>query len=139
MLQRTGRIEHIDGHTAAVSFPPATACGRCSAGRGCGSALFAFSRRAPQIIRVALPEHFPAAPGDSMTLSVSGSRLLRMALLAYLVPLAGLAGGAWLLPLWFPARGDGPALIGMLLGLGVACLALVAARHRPGTVSIARS
>jgi sigma-E factor negative regulatory protein RseC len=94
-----GRIVSVvDGH-ATVSVDTAAACARCAAGKGCGAGLLAGSDRS-RLIDVELGPGLDVRPGDEVVLTLEPSHLLRAAMLAYGLPLAGVVvavGIAWYL------------------------------------------
>jgi len=140
MLLKTGHVAAISGQVAKVRFDRSTVC--CQCGRGCGLPLLSIAGKIPRsscidvsLSRLAtdpsLPVRHTVAIGDPVTIGLCGSRLVRMAGLAYLVPLLSLTAGAWLLPCLFHGNHDLWAAIGMLMGLGASGGALAAARlHR---------
>lgn len=78
---------------ARVLAAPAAPCTRCAEGRGCGADLFRWGRRHNEF-GVALPPGLDVAVGDTVQLAVPERLVLRVALLAFGVPLAAAAIGA---------------------------------------------
>lgn len=113
-----GRIVSVADGRATVSVDRAFGCARCAAGRGCGAGLLAVQSR---LIDVRLVAGLALRPGDEVRLALAPSSLLRAALLAYGLPLAGLVtalGIAWYLK---QSLADRPAValaaVGLVAGL----------------------
>jgi len=87
MDRASGEILSISADTATVSVV-ASGCPRCAAGKGCGAGLLASSEGSTQVDIQLSPGHFYRT-GDAVTLTIASSSLLRAALLAYGLPLAG--------------------------------------------------
>lgn len=87
MDRAAGKIISISAFTAVVSVAE-TGCPRCAAGKGCGAGLLA-GTGGPAEVSVQLPSGHRYHVGDAVTLSIASSSLLRAALLAYGLPLAG--------------------------------------------------
>ena len=139
MLLKTGRITAIDGQSAQLRFDRTTACGQCKSGQTCGLAFGSIAGKLPEstLIDITLPETAAARPGDLVTVSLSGRQLVRMAGLAYLVPLFGMIAGAWLGPvLYSSADPDLSAAAGMVLGLGSGFLLMFLSRRQCAGLSI---
>lgn len=115
MLEQTAEVVKTaaDGIWAQAVEP--SGCGTCG-GQGCASRRVAemFQRK---------PRHFlvdcdlSLAPGDRIVVGIARGSVLRSALRAYGLPLGLMLAGALLAQAVLP--GDGPAVVGMLLG-GVA-------------------
>lgn len=108
---------------ALIAVDPVPACRRCMAGRGCGAGLM----YAPGTteITVPAPSGLSLAPGDIVELRLPAAALLRSAILAYGLPLAGLllaAAGAAL------AGASEPATV-LAAGIGLVA-GVLAARRR---------
>ena len=88
MDRASGEILSISADTATVSVV-ASGCPRCAAGKGCGAGLLASSEGSTQVDIQLSPGHFYRT-GDAVTLTIASSSLLRAALLAYGLPLAGI-------------------------------------------------
>ena len=80
-----------DSASVTVRVDKAVGCARCAAGKGCGAGL---TGNAGQTLELELPipdAGMPLRVGDSVRLNLLPGNLLRAALLAYGVPLAGAA------------------------------------------------
>ena len=81
------------GVRALVDVEAAAVCARCAAGRGCGAGVFPARQRFRRL-DVALPEGLDLAAGDVVGIELAPGKVLRAALMAYGLPLAGAAGAA---------------------------------------------
>jgi sigma-E factor negative regulatory protein RseC len=125
MIEETGRVVDVEAAYAWIETEPASACGGCSAQRGCGTSALAslFGRRnAP--VRVVNRIH--ATVGDRVVIGIEEAGLVRGSLAVYAVPLAGLfaggllgrfAGGALL-----PEMTEIASILGALAGLAAGIL-----------------
>ncbi|MDP2111570.1 MAG: SoxR reducing system RseC family protein [Thiobacillus sp.] len=115
MLEQTAEVVKTAADGIWVQAVEPSGCGTCG-GQGCASRRIAemFQRK---------PRHFlvdcdlSLAPGDRIVVGIARGSVLRSALRAYGVPLGLMLAGALLAQAVQP--GDGPAVLGMLLG-GVA-------------------
>ena len=73
---------------ALIAVEPVAACRRCMEGRGCGAGLLYASGTTE--IAIPAPSGLVLVPGDIVELRLPAAALLRVALLAYGLPLAGL-------------------------------------------------
>jgi sigma-E factor negative regulatory protein RseC len=87
MDRASGKIISVCADTATVSIAD-TGCPRCAAGKGCGAGLLT-GRTGSTEVELQLPPGHHYRAGDKVTLSIASSSLLRAALLAYGLPLAG--------------------------------------------------
>jgi len=87
MDRASGKIVSVKADTATVSVAD-TGCARCAAGKGCGAGLLTGKSGFTEIEIQLPPGHYFRA-GENVTLSIASSSLLRAALLAYGLPLAG--------------------------------------------------
>jgi sigma-E factor negative regulatory protein RseC len=87
MDRASGKIISVHADTATVSVAN-TGCPRCAAGKGCGAGLLT-GRPGSTEVELQLPAGHHYRLGDEVTLSIASSSLLRAALLAYGLPLAG--------------------------------------------------
>jgi len=92
-VQVTGRIVAVEGGRARVECAAARAgCSVCAGGRGCS-----WRRVGPHFLEVAAQsDGVPLRPGESVSLSVSETTLLRAAGRIYLPPVLGTVLGALL-------------------------------------------
>lgn len=115
MLEQTAEVVKTAADGIWVQAVEPSGCGTCG-GQGCASRRIAemFQRK---------PRHFlvdcdlALAPGDRIVVGIARGSVLRSALRAYGLPLGLMLAGALLAQAVLP--GDGPAVVGMLLG-GVA-------------------
>lgn len=115
MLEQTAEVVKTAADGIWVQAVEPSGCGTCG-GQGCASRRIAemFQRK---------PRHFlvdcdlSLAPGDRIVVGIARGSVLRSALRAYGLPLGLMLAGALLAQAVLP--GDGPAVVGMLLG-GVA-------------------
>lgn len=87
MDKASGKIISVCGNVATVSVAN-TGCPRCAAGKGCGAGLLT-GRAGSTEVELQLPSAHHYRAGDEVSLSIASSSLLRAALLAYGLPLAG--------------------------------------------------
>ncbi len=83
---------------ATVEVDSPIACPRCAAGKGCGAGIFQATQQ-PRKIEVRIPPGMKIRRGETIELTIGPKFLLRAAMLAYGLPLAGLVlfpGLAWL-------------------------------------------
>ncbi len=94
------------------------ACRRCADGKGCGAGIFQAAEK-PREIEILIPAGMSVSPGDSIALTIGPKFLLRAAMLAYGLPLAGMvlfAGIGW----WMPdSMSDSAAVVLAITGLAV--------------------
>lgn len=115
MLEQTAEVIKTASDGIWVQAVEPSGCGTCG-GQGCASRRIAelFQRK---------PRHFlvdcdlSLSPGDRIVVGIARGSVLRSALRVYGLPLGLMLAGALLAQAVQP--GDGPALVGMLLG-GVA-------------------
>ena len=112
MLEQTAEVVKTAADGIWVQAVEPSGCGTCG-GQGCASRRIAemFQRK---------PRHFlvdcdlSLAPGDRVVVGIARGSVLRSALRAYGLPLGLMLAGALLAQAVRP--GDGPAVVGMLLG-----------------------
>ena len=112
MLEQTAEVIKPAADAIWVQAFEPSGCGTCG-GQGCASRRIAemFQRK---------PRHFlvdcdlSLAPGDRVVVGIARGSVLRSALRAYGLPLGLMLAGALLAQAVQP--GDGPAVVGMLLG-----------------------
>lgn len=119
MLEQTAQVTRTAPDGIWVQAVEPSGCGTCG-GQGCSSRRIAelFQRK---------PRHFlvdcdlSLAPGDRVVVGIAHGSVLKSALRVYGLPLVLMLAGALLAHGILP--GDGPALMGMLLGGVVGWLA----------------
>lgn len=93
MIEETGRVIAVQGELAEVERQPRSGCGSCAVKGTCGTSLLAryFGPK-----RLLLQAHNPigAGPGEHVIIGLSEGSLLEASILAYLVPLLAMIGGA---------------------------------------------
>ena len=98
MESASGKISALNGAIATVEVASPLACQRCAAGKGCGAGIFQTAAK-PRQIEVRIPPGMLVRRGDAIELMIGPKFLLRAAMLAYGLPLAGVVlfpGLAWL-------------------------------------------
>ncbi len=136
-MENFGVIKRIEGEQVFVEVDPVVSgCGRCHEAGGCGSSLLTQSLRPAKFRLYRLPNCIGASVGDHVILSVPEGAVLRASLLAYLMPILLLIGGA---ALGMALDGqDSAALSGAGIGLLLGLLGL-RMQHRlvpPGSASV---
>jgi len=93
MIEETGLVVSVQDDLAEVEGQPRSACGGCAVDGACGTSLLA-RHLGPK--RLSLQAHNPigAKPGERVVIGLPESALLEASVLAYLMPLAALVGGA---------------------------------------------
>lgn len=122
-LETPARVVRLEGDTAWVLSESPGSCGACG-GKGCGASLFS---RVWQSGNASYPVDNPigAQAGEAVVVGLPEGSLLAASVSAYLIPLAGLLGGALAGNV---LAGEPAALAGGLLGLLGAGLWLRGAR-----------
>ncbi|NIR62130.1 MAG: SoxR reducing system RseC family protein [Gammaproteobacteria bacterium] len=124
MIEAPGRVVAVEGDRAWVETAPESACGKCVAGGGCGSALLgrALRRGLP---RVEVHNRIGAGVGDAVVVGVREQALLTGSLAVYTVPLVlmllGALAGEGLVPGPY-GKGEGVTIVFGALGLAVGFL-----------------
>jgi sigma-E factor negative regulatory protein RseC len=112
MLEQTAEVTRSAPDGVWVQVVEPSGCGTC-AGQGCSSRRIAeLFQRSPRQFLVDCD--LSLSPGDRVVIGVAEGSVLSSALRAYGVPLASMLAGALLAQAIQP--GDGPALIGVVLG-----------------------
>lgn len=121
MLEQTAEVIKTAADGIWVRAVEPAGCGTCG-GRGCSSRRIAeLFQRKPRLFRVDCD--LSLAPGDRVVVGIARGSVLRSAWRLYGLPLALMLAGALLAQTVQP--GDGPALVGLLLG---GCVGWLAAR-----------
>jgi sigma-E factor negative regulatory protein RseC len=123
MIAERATVVGIEGDQALVRVAAAGDCGACAARRACALAAVG-DAGGPRLRVLRVANTMGAAEGDEVALGIADSALPTAALLAYLLPLAGLLGGAALAA----ATAAGDALVALGAGLGGGAGVLVARR-----------
>ncbi|MCZ6516071.1 MAG: SoxR reducing system RseC family protein [Gammaproteobacteria bacterium] len=123
MIVRRGRITANDGELIGIRAELPVSCAACGDGGGCGALALAslFGRLGPAVVQVQRPPGQQCRIGDRVTISISERKLLRLSVIAYLLPVASLVLGAWLgETIAPPATADLWSATGGALGLAAA-------------------
>jgi len=89
VIEARAMVVHCEGDLADVETEGLTACGKCSAGQGCGAGVLARvfgSRRS----RLRVVNTIQAARGEMVVIGVPETGLVTASLLLYMAPLLGL-------------------------------------------------
>ena len=93
MLEEDAVVTSVHGEFVEVVTTPRAACGSCQASSACGTSLLA--RLFPERKRTwRVRNTAGAVNGDAVVIGLDESALQLVAVLVYLLPLAGLIGGA---------------------------------------------
>jgi sigma-E factor negative regulatory protein RseC len=115
MLEQTAEVVETAADGIWVRAVEPSGCGTCG-GQGCASRRIAeLFQRKPRLFLVDCD--LSLSPGDRVVVGIAGGSVLKSALRAYGLPLACMLTGALLAQTVQP--GDGPAVVGMVLGGGV--------------------
>ncbi|MEW8321060.1 MAG: SoxR reducing system RseC family protein [Candidatus Thiodiazotropha taylori] len=139
MIEETAMVVRIDGEYAFVETQKRAACGSCESQGSCSTTVLAglFKRRY-NYLKVA--NTVLAKPGEQVIIGLQEQALVKLSMLAYLLPLISMILAAiaaqYLFGLLNIQSGELPQVIGGLLGLigGFFLLRLLAYknRHDPG-------
>ena len=127
MMTEEASVVAIDGDHAWVEARRRTACGGCTASKGCGTGLIArfFSGR-PVRLRAINP--VAAEVGERVVVAIAEDVLLRSSFMAYILPLITLFIGALIgqqiQKAAFDPAAEGVVVFGALVGLGTGMFAL---------------
>jgi sigma-E factor negative regulatory protein RseC len=116
VIEEEATVVRVEGQDIWVETHRRSACGQCSASKGCGTAALEnfFSSRRTQL-RVL--SKIAVSPGDQVMIGLEEAAMLRGSLAVYLVPLILLAAGAMLAQAGFGGHSEWPAVMGGLSGL----------------------
>ncbi|MET0065471.1 MAG: SoxR reducing system RseC family protein [Candidatus Thiodiazotropha sp.] len=120
MIEETARIVRVEGDFAVVETQQQAACGSCQSAGGCSTSVLAglFKRRDNEL-RVL--NTLDVRPGEQVVIGVQERALVKISLLAYLMPLIGMIAGAIVIDSWaqryLVIQGELPQIIGGLSGL----------------------
>lgn len=114
MIEENARVVRREGEYAWVETQRKSACGQCSARKGCGtSVLDKVLGRRRSVVRVLNP--VDAGPGDEVVIGLGEGAFVRGSLVVYAPPLVtlllGAIAGEWL------GGSDALSVLGGLLGL----------------------
>ncbi len=127
MLSRPGRVLSRNGDSLELELlASSTACAGCA--QGCGLLSLGAGFRGPaRACRLQLGATQEFSVGSQVSVELPAREVLRAAVLAYGLPLLGLALGGMLVALVWPAAGDVMVLSGAASGL---CLGVAFSRQR---------
>jgi sigma-E factor negative regulatory protein RseC len=114
MIEETGQVVRVEGDHVWVETQRKSACGSCSANKGCGTATLGkvFGNR-QSVVRVL--NTLEVEPGDTVVLGLQESALVRGSIAIYAVPLLCLILGS--LGAQAVGAGDGATTLAGLLSL----------------------
>jgi sigma-E factor negative regulatory protein RseC len=130
MESAAGLVVSVSDAIATIEVESPVACRRCASGRGCGAGLLASGQS--RTIDVNIPPGMALQRGDAVRLVLDSRQLLRAAMLAYALPLAGLLLFAAIAVLVFPGAGD---LAMATVGLTGLLAGFLVSRWRMGSAS----
>jgi len=137
MLDRIGTVQSMHDGVATLVFGPAAGCTSCAQGRGCGIgplvSLFRGTRA--NAMQLSVPAGHLRV-GDRVKVRLSGSELIRAAGIAYILPLAGLFGGAAVSAAIFSGAGDLAQVSGAGIGLAVSWLVMIRIQKISGDIQV---
>lgn len=115
MLEESGRVVAIEGNRAWVAIERQSGCQGCNVRAGCGQGVLA-GIGSGKTVQISVINHLNACEGDPVTIGMTESALLRVAVQVYLWPLLGML----LLAVMANMAGfaDSAVALAGLLGLG---------------------
>lgn len=145
MPSESATVVAIEADALWVETVRRSACGGCSAQKGCGQALLnrEFEGRRGRI-RI-LPGACAVSQfsvGDHVLLDIPDEIILRGSLVAYGLPLLGMLAGAMAAEWWLSGHGDlaavTGAVVGLLSGFALVCWHGIRHRHDPAIHPVIR-
>ncbi len=127
MITEEAEVIAVEGDHAWVEALRRTACGSCTASKGCGTGIVArfFTGRK---MRIRVDNEIAAVVGDRVLVAIADEVLVRGSLMAYMFPLLSLFAGALLgdilQPLFADPEGEGLVIFLGFTGLLIGCLCL---------------
>ncbi len=120
MIEETAVVTRIDGGYVELEAKRSSSCGGCAAKATCGTgALSQVLGTRPPVMRV--ENTIGVRVGERVVVGLNNAALTKLSAIVYLVPLAGMIGGAILLDVMIgslhPDWSEPAALVGGLLGL----------------------
>lgn len=123
MIEQTATVVSIDDEQIWLDVERQSSCSGCKLRNGCGTGLL--SRHVgKRFSRLAVPRTENVQVGEQVQVQIAEKELLSGALMMYLLPLAGLIGGAGLVTML-----SGPAWLEIASGLGGLAAGFVWLRH----------
>jgi sigma-E factor negative regulatory protein RseC len=139
MIEETAMVMRVEGEYAFVETQKRAACGSCQSQGSCSTTVLAglFKRHYNHL---KVENTVLAKPGEQVVIGLQEQALIKLSILAYLLPLLSMILAAiaaqYLIGLFSTYTGELPQVIGGLLGLigGFFLLRLLASknRHDPG-------
>lgn len=123
MIRHPGTVISVEGNRAWIECRRGGACAVCPGRGACEIALF--TTPSAHRLRASVGGH-ACGPGTKVVVGIPPGSLVRAALLAYGLPLAGLLAGCAL----GAASGDVPSAAGALVGFGAGLVAASLAGRR---------
>ena len=119
MIEEKGVVLAVRGDQARVQVQARSACGHCQARAGCGTSLLEglLGRRAGDFW---VKDPVGVRPGDQVVIGIAEAELRRASLLLYFLPIVALVGGGVAGQGLGPSGSEWPAIVGGLVGLGLA-------------------
>lgn len=131
MIEERGRVVALEEGAVWVETLRQSACGACSAQKGCGQSALAKMGQKPMHVRALTDDTL--AVGDEITIGIPEDILLKSSLMAYLMPL--LAAFAVASAARYSMGTEGFIALGGLLGLALGFLGVhlhsLRVRHDP--------
>jgi sigma-E factor negative regulatory protein RseC len=134
MLYQAGLVAETKQSRARIEFKPGNACHGCSAGRGCGLGplVALFRHRGYQLwIDLNGVQAESVNVGDAVRIGLPAGELIKISIVAYLLPVVGMLAGGSIAAALLPQFGDVSALLGAGFGV-VAGWAGLGALRSPG-------
>jgi sigma-E factor negative regulatory protein RseC len=93
MIEQDALVVAVDGQNVWIETHRQSACGQCSAGKGCGTAsMAAFFAKKSSRLHVINTVPIEVAVGDKVVIGISEHSLVRGSLTVYMVPLLAMIG-----------------------------------------------
>jgi sigma-E factor negative regulatory protein RseC len=137
MLDRVGTVQSMRDGIAILAFGPASGCASCAHGRGCGIGPLVSLFRSTRVdaMQLSVPVGHLRI-GDRVKVRLSGAGLIRAAGIAYILPLAGLFGGAAISGAVFSGAGDLAQVSGAGIGLATSWLVMNCIQKISGDIQV---
>ena len=118
MIEETAFVVKTDDEFAWVDAQRQSACGQCSAQKGCGTGVLAgvFGKKMSNIKAINTAH---AEPGDVVIVGLRESSLLKSAFISYLLPLIFMLLGAVLSRNFFNIQNETGIILGALCGFAI--------------------
>ncbi len=120
MIEESARVLRVEAGFAVVETRQRAACGSCQSSGSCSTSVLAgLFKRHDNELRVlnSLDVH----PGEEVIIGVQEQALVKLSLLAYLMPIMGMIAGAIVTDRWvrdyLSMSGELPQIIGGIMGL----------------------